>query len=232
MPRLFVAIDLPPDIKLSLARLCTDLPRVRWVAADNFHLTLRFIGEADDATAAVIAAALRQIEAPRFWLALAGVGQFGGHTLWVGVAPDPALAQLQSDIENRLQGIVPAADARPYRPHVKLAHSRRRRSFRSFLDEHAGFGAGPFEVTEFSLIESHLSESGPIYEHRADYALLASREIVPEALVHRLSQMIHAPHCSSCPDLIRASTETGTPVRLGEDGREKPGHADESWVCV
>jgi RNA 2',3'-cyclic 3'-phosphodiesterase len=174
VPRLFIAIDFPPEIKLALSRLCDGLPGVRWVAPDKFHLTLCFIGEADDATTAAIAAALQRVEASRFRLTLAGVGQFSGHTLWVGVEDNPALAHLQHDIETRLQKIVPPTDARPYRPHVKLAHSRRRRSFRSFLDEHAGFGAGPFEVTEFSLIESHLSESGPIYEHRADFGLLAS----------------------------------------------------------
>lgn len=77
MPRLFVAIDFPPEIKLSLWRLCVGLPGARWVAPGNFHLTLRFIGEVDDPTTAGIAAALEQVEAPRFWLTPAGVGHFG-----------------------------------------------------------------------------------------------------------------------------------------------------------
>jgi 2'-5' RNA ligase len=171
VPRLFIAIDFPPEIKLGLSRLCIGVPGVRWVAPDNFHLTLRFVGEVDDTTAAAIAAALRQVETPRFWLTLAGVGQFGGHTLWVGVEQNPALLWLQSAVEDTLQAIGPTTDARPFRPHVKLARSRRRRSFRSFLCEHAAFRADPFEVTAFSLIESHLSPSGPAYQHRSDYAL-------------------------------------------------------------
>jgi 2'-5' RNA ligase len=183
MPRLFVAIDFPAEIKLSLARLRVGVSGARWVAPENFHLTLRFIGEVDDAMAAGIAAALRHVEMPRFRLTLAGVGQFGGHTLWVGIEPAPALMRLQDAIDNELEAIGLAGDPRPYRPHVKLAQSRRRRSFRAFLAEHVGYRAEPFEVGKFSLVESHLRQSGAIYEHRADYALLAVEEpqIVPPA---------------------------------------------------
>ena len=205
MPRLFVAIDFPPEIKLSLSRLCVAVPGARWVAPGNFHLTLRFVGEVGDSTAAGTAMALRRVAAPRFWLTLAGVGQFGGHTLWVGVEQNPALLCLQNAVENELQGVAPGADAWPYRPHVKLAHSRRRRSFRSFLRAHAGFRAGPFEVTQFSLIESHLRESGAVYEHRADYVLLAGEEPAPPRADH--------PAPIAAPG--RGRTETGEPASAG-----------------
>lgn len=179
MARLFVAIDFPLEVKLSLSRLYVGVQGVRWVPPGNLHLTLRFIGEVDDPTAACIADALRKIEMPRFWLTLAGVGQFGGHTLWAGVEPNPALQRLQSAVENGLQGIGPAADARPYLPHVKLGRSRRRRSFRTFLAEHFDFRAEPFEVREFSLMESQRGKRGPDYEHRADCVLLASQGSAP-----------------------------------------------------
>jgi RNA 2',3'-cyclic 3'-phosphodiesterase len=188
VPRLFVAIDFPAAIKLSLSGLCSGVPGVRWVAPENFHLTLRFIGEVDDATAAGAAAALGHVELPRFLLTLAGVGQFGGHTLWVGVEESAALMRLQGAIEAELQNIGLAdADTRPFRPHVKLARSRRRRSFRAFLAEHADFRAEPFEVGNFSLIESLRGERGRIYEHRADYPLLAEAEA---------AQPLAAPACA------------------------------------
>jgi 2'-5' RNA ligase len=182
VPRLFVAIDFPSELKFILSRLCTGVPSARWVAPGNFHLTLRFVGEVDDPTAARIAAALQRVAPPRFRLTLAGVGEFGGHSLWVGVEPNPALLQLQEAVETELQGIAPTADPRPYLPHVKLARSRRRRSFRPFLAEHAGFRAEPFEVGEFSLMESHPGNTGVIYEHRADYVLLAAEEAAPAAI--------------------------------------------------
>ena len=52
MPRLFVAIELPEDVRERLAGLCNGLPGARWVPPENQHLTLRFIGEVSDALAA------------------------------------------------------------------------------------------------------------------------------------------------------------------------------------
>ena len=47
MYRLFVAIDLPPDIVAQLQGLCCGVPGARWVQPEQMHLTLRFIGEVD-----------------------------------------------------------------------------------------------------------------------------------------------------------------------------------------
>jgi 2'-5' RNA ligase len=171
VPRLFVGIDFPTEVKLSLSRPCVGVPAAKWVEPSKFHLTLRFIGAVEDPMAADIIAALLRVAAPRFALTLAGVGQFGGHTLWVGVDKSPTLMCLQCSIEGELQQIGLPVDPRPYVPHVKLAHLRRRRSLRAFLTKNAEFRVDPFEVRSFSLIESHPSASGAIYEHKADYAL-------------------------------------------------------------
>jgi RNA 2',3'-cyclic 3'-phosphodiesterase len=145
--------------------------QAKWVRSGKLHLTLRFIGAVDDPTAADIIAVLLQIKASSFMLSLVGVGHFGGHTLWVGVEKNPALICLQARIEDCLQRIGLAAEARPYVPHVKLAHLKRRCSLRSFLTENADFRAGPFRVDGFSLIESRPGSDGAIYEHKADFAL-------------------------------------------------------------
>ena len=171
MPRLFVGIDFPQELKLDLSKLCAGLPGAKWVRPCKFHLTLRFIGAVDDPTATNITDALLRIEASSFMLSLAGVGHFGGHTLWVGVEKNPALISLQDRIEDRLQEIGLAADTRPYIPHVKLAHLKRRRSLQAFLTENVDFRADPFQVKCFSLGESRPDANGAIYEHKADYAL-------------------------------------------------------------
>jgi 2'-5' RNA ligase len=173
MLRLFVGIGLPPDLKLRISLLCTGVPEARWVDAGNFHLTLRFIGEVDEGVASDIDAALLRLSAPRFSLALAGVGQFGTRMLWVGVETNPVLLQLQAKVESALQraGIPP--EGRRYTPHVTLARLRQPLGPRvpAFLAEHALFRAPPFEVDGFSLIASYLTKNGAIYEDQADYPL-------------------------------------------------------------
>jgi 2'-5' RNA ligase len=173
MLRLFVGIGLPPDLKLRISLLCTGVPEARWVDAGNFHLTLRFIGEVDEGVASDIDAALLRLTAPRFSLALAGVGQFGTRMLWVGVEKNPVLLQLQAKVESALQraGIPP--EGRRYTPHVTLARLRQPLGPRvpAFLAEHALFRAPPFDVDRFSLIASYLTKNGAIYEDQADYPL-------------------------------------------------------------
>ncbi len=173
MLRLFVGIGLPPDLKLRISLLCTGVPEARWVDAGNFHLTLRFIGEVDEGVASDIDAALLRLAAPRFSLALAGVGQFGTRMLWVGVEKNPVLLQLQAKVESALQraGIPP--EGRRYTPHVTLARLRQPLGPRvpAFLAEHALFRAPPFDVERFSLIASYLTKNGAIYEDQADYPL-------------------------------------------------------------
>jgi 2'-5' RNA ligase len=171
MPRLFVGIDLPEAAKAGLSVLCTGLPAARWVDPPKLHLTLRFIGEVDEAAVASISEALMRIEAPRFVLALVGVGHFRRCTVWVGVEENCSLLYLQAEIEAALRQIGLAPERQKYVPHVKLARLRSSKGLRPFLDANASFRAEPFEVRQFSLIESHLGKSGTSYEHRADYPL-------------------------------------------------------------
>jgi len=173
MLRLFVGIALPPELKLRLSLLCVGVPEARWVDAGNFHLTLRFIGEVDEGMASDIDAALMRIAAPRFALALAGVGHFGTHSLWAGVEKSTPLLQLQSKVESALQRMGLPAETRRYAPHVTLARLRPPLGdhVRAFLAGNALYRSEPFEVDQFSLIASYLTKSGAIYEDRADYPL-------------------------------------------------------------
>ena len=173
MLRLFVGIPLPPEIKLRLQPLSAGVPGARWVDPENHHVTLRFIGEVDEGTAGDIDAALAQIKARRFELALAGIGQFGDRSLWVGVEKNPALTHLRDKVESAMvrQGLPP--EGRRYAPHVTLARLKgvNGERLQAYLAEHALFRAQPFAVGHFSLIASYLTKSGAIYEDQADYAL-------------------------------------------------------------
>lgn len=173
MPRLFVAIDLPAEVKGRLSLLHTDAVAARWVDPEKLHLTLRFIGEVDERMAQQVEATLRHVDAPRFSLTLKGMGHFRRQILWIGADNSPPLLSLQAQIEEALRALDLPKETGPYRPHVKLARLRWHGGarFRSLLQERALFRVEPFEVERFSLMESHLSPQGATYRHRADYAL-------------------------------------------------------------
>lgn len=156
--------------------LCAGLPGAKWVDAGNYHVTLRFIGEVDEGTASDIDAALAQIRASRFELAVAGVGQFGDakpRALWAGVEKNAALLQLRDKVEHALVRIGIEPETRKYAPHVTLARLKNPdvTKLQEFLTRHALWRAEPFRVDRFSLIASYLTKSGSIYEDQADYPL-------------------------------------------------------------
>jgi 2'-5' RNA ligase len=176
MLRLFVGIEFPPELKLRLSLLQSGIAGARWIDPGNFHLTLRFIGEVNESTAADVDEALLRLKARPFSVQLAGVGVFGGdklRQLWVGVEREPALSTLQGKIELALirAGLPP--EPRKYVPHVTLARLRdpRRGELQEFLAAHATFRAEPLQVDRFNLIASYLTKAGSVYEDQADYPL-------------------------------------------------------------
>jgi RNA 2',3'-cyclic 3'-phosphodiesterase len=172
MLRLFTGIDLPPELKLSLSTLGAGLPGARWVDAGNYHITLRFIGEVNETMASDIDEALARINAPRFELALAGLGTFGNRQLWVGVERNDALVHLRDKIESALVRVGLEPEGRRYQPHVTLARLRGSDAkLQTFIENNALYRALPFPVTHFSLIASYQTKAGSIYEDQADYRL-------------------------------------------------------------
>src|SRR5271155_957975 len=123
--RLFVALDLPWMLREHLSQLAgAGLPGARWVPPDNYHLTLRFIGETPGHRAEDIDTALAGLRARGFSLTLAGVGTFtkGGRStaLWVGVERNPRLDPLQKKTERGLQRWGRDPERRRFQPHVTL----------------------------------------------------------------------------------------------------------------
>src|SRR3954463_8212111 len=102
--RLFVALDLPWDLRQRVASLANGgIQGARWVPPENYHVTLRFIGETPGHVAEEIDHSLAALKAPSFDLTLAGIGTFSksgrGSALWVGVERTPELDRLRSKIE-------------------------------------------------------------------------------------------------------------------------------------
>lgn len=180
--RLFIALPLPEAVRQRLTVLCNGLPGAKWVAPENLHLTVRFLGELDRGQAADLDGALSALRVPGFDFELAGVGHYGSgrnvRVLWAGVAPNSALLRLHHRIETTVMDIGLASDTHKYRPHVTLARfkSNPGAKLQDYLAHHARFQAGPIAAKTFTLYSSFLSASGAIHQVEADYPLAPAEE--------------------------------------------------------
>lgn len=180
MPRLFTAIEIPPEIALSLSMLRGGLPGGRWIDPENYHITLRFIGDIDGRTADEVAGALARIERRPLRLRLRGLDAFGGnkpHAIYAGVEPDPGLSELQAEQERLLQRIGLKAEGRRYVPHVTLARLRNARpaDIASYLSLRGDFATERFAVDRFVLFSSRASVGGGPYIAEEHFPLRAVR---------------------------------------------------------
>jgi 2'-5' RNA ligase len=176
MIRLFVAIGIPEHVAAELPMPDGAIVGVHWVPDENFHVTLRFIGEVDNAKARDIDDALSAIRAPRFELALHGLDTFGGkvpHALFAGVRHNPALNHLQQKVDTALTRLGHPSERSKYTPHVTLARLRHapEHKIAAFIQDNNLFECPPFAVTEFGLYSSELHADGSIYTLERSYAL-------------------------------------------------------------
>jgi RNA 2',3'-cyclic 3'-phosphodiesterase len=168
MPRLFTALEIPRDATLSLSLLRGGLPGARWVDVENYHMTLRFIGDVEGHVADEIANALDRVRRPSFSLTLCGVGAFGSkkpHSVYAGACPSPDLNALQSEIERICQRLGIASDPRKFTPHVTLARLRNTSPIdvAHYLSARGNFATLPFRVGRFVLMSSRDSVGGGPY---------------------------------------------------------------------
>lgn len=177
MQRLFVAIDLPVSVKEEIASIRENLSGVRWVSAEQLHLTLRFIGEVDDLSSGEIRNSLATIHCSPFQLQLSSIGHFPPRkeprVIWAGLNADDTLLLLQKEVERALQRAGLPGETRPFAPHVTIARVKGTppHLIRDFECRHAGFASPPFTVTIFHLFRSTFSASSVVHENIADYRL-------------------------------------------------------------
>jgi 2'-5' RNA ligase len=175
--RLFVALDLPFALREALSRLAGGLHGARWVSPDNYHLTLRFLGEVSNLVAEDIDQALAALRARRFTLALSGTGTFerSGRTvtLWAGIVREPALDHLQAKIETALQRAGLPAEKRRFQPHVSLARVDNVSPDRlaGWVQAHNLLRTEPTPIEHFTLFSSQLGDEQPVYTPEVEYAL-------------------------------------------------------------
>ena len=178
--RLFVGLGLPWELRSRVALLAGGVPGARWVPAENYHVTLRFIGEVAAHQAEEIDIALAALRARRFPLVLAGVGTFSragrDTSLWVGVERSPQLDLLQSKIETALQRAGLEPERRRFAPHLTLARldNAAPAKLAAFVQANNLFRADPVPVEHFTLFSSRLGKEASVYSAEVEYELAAA----------------------------------------------------------
>jgi 2'-5' RNA ligase len=179
MIRAFLGIDLPLFVRGACQVQQFLLPLPRKVDPENLHLTLVFLGNCPEPALDAAHEGFQALRLRGFPLVLQGLGLFGKakpHSAWAGVGPSAQLTQLQAKVETIARRAGCPVEARNFVPHVTLGRFSPPAPLDAARLERAvalgsGFRTEPWEVSELTLWESHLSLGGPRYNVLARYPL-------------------------------------------------------------
>lgn len=176
MPRLFTGLEIPSDLAQELALLRGGLSGARWIDAENYHITLRFIGDIDYAMARDICDELGHIRRKPFEVAIEGLSSFGGSKPRAIVArarPAAPLVELQADQERMIRRAGMPPEPRKFIPHVTLARLRAAKpvAVADYLGARGFTSSLRFEAKRFVLFSSRASVGGGPYVVEAAYPL-------------------------------------------------------------
>ena len=177
MPRLFTALEIPADVRSVISGARGGLPGARWIDPENYHVTLRFIGDVDETIAREAAFILGQVRREAFEIKLDSLSAFGGNrprAIVALVAPNPQLLELQAEHERLMRRIGLEPEGRKFTPHVTLARLRNSSSHQvaEYFSARGHFRAPLFEPERFVLFSSRDSVGGGPYVVEADYPFL------------------------------------------------------------
>lgn len=179
--RSFIAIELPAEVKKSLYKLILNLQNditngFRWVAIDNIHLTLKFLGDVQRSVLACLSKELAENNSLgfEFAISLARLGVFPNQVkpriLWVGIQAPKDLYLLQKKIEDLSESFGIPPEDRPFSPHLTLARGidplppNAVRAVQTCISHDISNGFNiPVNVDCITLFQSELTPKGPVY---------------------------------------------------------------------
>jgi len=195
--RLFVAVEIPPEILDRLRLLIEDLreevPGVRWARPEGIHLTLKFLGEVTEQEVGPLRLELAKAvpgSTSPFPVDVAGTGVFPEkgrpRVVWAGLRQDgealpgeraDSLVELRAAVEGavRAAGLTRVKEeTRPFKPHLTLARLGEGRPPAALAEAIASrreMPVGRFVVSSVWLFQSHLKPGGAVYRKMEEYRL-------------------------------------------------------------
>jgi len=164
--RLFIALELPESCRETLAALNPHLKGLRWLPAEQLHVTMSFIGHVNSTQEEPLREALAGVRVPQFFLPIQGVGTFGGArptVVWAGLGKGhPHLFALHKHVQDAVLHAGLEPDLKPFHPHITLgrANGVSGATLLPFLRRNAEAEFGLWKVTGFAMFSSILSSEG------------------------------------------------------------------------
>ena len=184
--RLFVALDIPESVRHEfrelMERLKPECTGARWVRPEGMHITLKFLGETEEAKPNSIRSALSSIHSGQAVESdFRGIGffpnEFGPKVMWCGIEASPSLPQLAADVNRALQPLGFPDESHHFTPHLTLARFNSHKGLDTLVraaNNLKSYDFGSARSSEFHLYQSVLKPSG------AEYTRLATFPFVKE----------------------------------------------------
>ncbi len=176
--RIFFALDIPAEIRNRMTdymeRARRYAPGARWARVEGLHVTLKFVGEVQEAKITEMKAALASVKAAPFDVTFKDVGFFPNErsprVFWIGVHAGDALAQLAANIDQALAAVGIDREEKPYRPHLTLARASSAQDGRQelkqlslLMEKETAPQFGTMTAREFWMYQSQPQKGGSKY---------------------------------------------------------------------
>ncbi len=181
MLRSFIAVEIPAEVQKTIAQNLASLqkalpkPLIRWVAPQNVHLTLKFLGDVSPINLEQVAETLRIESAVHqaFSMSVGGIGAFPNsrrpRVIWIGLTDPPSLAALQHGVEAAAATLGYTAEDRPFSPHLTVGRVGQNASVADLHRIHTALEAtkvgllGEVRVEAVHIFKSDLRPGGSVY---------------------------------------------------------------------
>ncbi len=176
--RLFVACRFDPATNSALQAYQKDLPCIRWMQPENFHITLRFIGKIPVDMLDSVKQALGTVRAKSMVLSQGALGWYSHgkrHVLYAGVEASYELSALQKQVVQSLEPVLhPGAGI--FTPHITLGRALRGQNpetprLQAYVSAMGKLPPVCLPVSSFSLVQSTLTPEGAVHKELVRYPL-------------------------------------------------------------